>query len=77
MARIEGTKPLNLFQRFAYWMLKRMLGRVPEPTRIAAYSPPVFKARIEMERAMMKLTVDPALVTLAHIRTAQRIGCPF
>lgn len=77
MARIEGSKPRSLFQRFAYWMMKRMMGRVPEPVRIAAYSPPVFKARLNMERAMMKLAVDPALVTLAQIRTAQRIGCPF
>ncbi|MCA8911869.1 MAG: hypothetical protein KDB82_09205 [Planctomycetes bacterium] len=77
MARIEGSKARNLYQRMVYRFMKRMLGRVPEPVRIAAHSKPVFKGRIGMEGAMQKLGVPPGLVTLAQIRTAQRIGCPF
>ena len=77
MARIEGSKPRGLYQRGVYWFMKRMLGRVPEPARIAAFSKPVFKERVGMEQAMQKLRVPPGLVALAQIRTAQRIGCPF
>lgn len=77
MARMQGTPARGLFQRFVYWYMKRLLGRVPEPVRISAYSPPIFKARMGMERAMQKLTIAPGIVALAQVRTAQRIGCPF
>jgi hypothetical protein len=77
MARIEGSKPRGLFQRGVYWFIKRMLGNVPEPVRIAAISKRVFKGRIGMERALQKLSVPAGLVTLAQIRVAQRVGCPF
>ena len=30
MARIEGSKARNLYQRMVYRFMKRMLGRVPE-----------------------------------------------
>lgn len=77
MARIEGSPPRNLYQRLTYWFMKRILGKVPEPVRISAYSKRIYKARIGMEQAMQKLSVPPGLVALAQIRTAQRIGCPF
>ncbi|MCB9892828.1 MAG: hypothetical protein H6839_00095 [Planctomycetes bacterium] len=77
MARLEGSKPRGLYQRAVYRFMKRMLGRVPEPVRIAAISKPVFKGRIGMEQAMQKLSVPPGLVALAQTRVAQRIGCPF
>lgn len=77
MARIEGSRPRGLYQCAVFWFMKRVLGRVPEPVKISAISPPVFKGRIGMERALMKLAVPAGLVTLAQIRVAQRIGCPF
>lgn len=78
MARIEGSPPRGLYQRLVYFMMRRFLGRVPEPSRIAAYSKSAFKGRIGMEQALMKLRKAPlGLVALAQIRTAQRIGCPF
>lgn len=77
MARIEGSPPRSLYQRAVFWFMKRMLGKVPEPVRISAYSKRIFKARVGMETALQKLKMPPGLVTLAQIRTAQRIGCPF
>ena len=77
MARIEGSPPRNLYQRLTYWFIRRVLGKVPVPVRIAAYSKRVYKARIGMEQALQKLAVSPGLVLLAQIRTAQRIDCPF
>jgi hypothetical protein len=78
MARMQGSPPRGLFQRVVYFMMRRMLGRVPEPSRIAAHSKPAFKGRMQMERAMMALkAVPPGLVALGSLRTAQLIGCPF
>ena len=77
MARIEGSPPRNLYQRMVYWFMKRWLGKVPEPVRILAYSKRLFKARMGVEQALQKLSVPAGLVTLAQLRTAQRIGCPF
>lgn len=77
MARMEGTEPRGMFQRIVYFMMKRWLGGVPDPVRIVALSPPIFKGRFHMERAMTKLEIPPSLVSLTQLRTAQRIGCPF
>lgn len=77
MARIQGIKPRGLYQRAIYRFMKRWLGRVPEPLRIAAYSKRLFKARMGMEQALQKLTVPSGLVSLAGLRAAMRIGCPF
>jgi alkylhydroperoxidase family enzyme len=77
MARIEGTPARGIFQRMVYWMTRRMLGSVPEPMRIAAWSPRAFRGRMDMERRLMKLSIPPDLVAIAQLRTAQRIGCPF
>lgn len=77
MARIQGSKARGLYQRAVYWFMKRLLGRVPEPVRIAAYAKRLFKARMGMEQALQKLTVPFELASLAGVRAATRIGCPF
>ncbi|MDC1142496.1 hypothetical protein OAU50_05355 [Planctomycetota bacterium] len=78
MARVKGVPPRGLFQRMVYWMVKRSLGRVPEPMKVAAHSRHAFRGRIGMERAIMKFRSIPAsLVSLVHIRVAMHVGCPF
>jgi hypothetical protein len=62
----------------AFWYMRRFLGRVPLPAQIKARSPGVFKGYINMERGQQAAKALPAgLLTLAQVRTAQLVGCPF
>ncbi len=78
MARLAGSKPKGLFQRMVFWYMRRFLGRVPLPAQIAARSRAVFKGYANMERAQQAANaLPPGLLTLAQVRTAQLVGCPF
>jgi hypothetical protein len=79
MSRIAGApKPPSLFARIVFWFAKRRLGRVPLPVRIHALHGKVFSGYARMELAQDKAKRVPFKVkTLASIRTAMRIGCPF
>lgn len=78
MARLEGVPARGLYQRFVYRLMRRMLGRVPLPLRIAARSKGVLRGYVDMERGQQKARVVPAhLRNLAQIRTAMLVGCPF
>ena len=80
MARIEGvdSKRAGLFVRLAYWFTKRKVGRVVEPVRIHAHHPRLLRGLAGMEMAQEAANaVDPLVKTLAQIRIATRIGCPF
>jgi alkylhydroperoxidase family enzyme len=58
--------------------MRRFLGRVPLPAQINARSRAVFKGYINMERAQQASNaLPPGLRTLAQLRTAQLVGCPF
>lgn len=80
MARIEGVQPKDAgwFVRFAYWFTRRSLGRLIEGVKITAHSPKLLHGVGHMERAQAKLkSVDPVLVSLAEIKVAAMVGCPF
>jgi hypothetical protein len=78
MARIEGAKKLSLFARVVFWIVKRRLGKVPLPVRIHALHPQAFSGYVRMEVAQDKSKRVPFVVkSLASIRVAMRIGCPF
>jgi len=80
MARIEGVPPerAGVLVRLAYWMSRRMLGKVVEPLTVAAHNPWVFRAYGGFEWAMRKATrVDDKLKALAQIKSATLVGCPF
>lgn len=84
MARIDGADPremgfgAGLFVRFAYWVTRRKLGKLPAPLQIVAHHPRNLWGYAEMEQAQAAgRTVSPVLKHLAQLRVATRIGCPF
>jgi hypothetical protein len=80
MARIQGVAPerAGLMVRFAYWVAKRMVGKVPEPLAVTAHHGWIFRAYGAYEYGLGKATlVDPKIKALAGIKAATQIGCPF
>ena len=78
MARIEGNARPGWFARIVYLFARKQFGRVPEPLRITAHNPPVFKAMALYEAFLPRARVlDPRAKELASILVAMRIGCPF
>lgn len=84
MARIAGAEPRDsgffsgLFVRFVYWMTKRKLGKVVEPLRIVAHHTGLLWGYGQMEQSLIgSHTVDESLKSLAEIRAATLVGCPF
>lgn len=80
MSRIEGLPPnkAGIYARFMYWMVKRKLGRMLEPISVTAHHPRLLRAMgaMEMGQAAAK-SVNAQLKTLASIKVAMMIGCPF
>jgi hypothetical protein len=80
MARIAGVPPnqATLLARIAYWMSRRMVGKVPEPLTIAAHHAPIFRATLGYEYYLAKAKrVDARLKSLASLKAAAMVGCPF
>lgn len=80
MARIEGIdgKQANLFTRLFYALVRRKIGRVPEPLRITAHQPRLLAALGGMEMAQEAMrSVDGMVKALVQIKAAMLIGCPF
>ena len=86
MARMNGVEPheAGWLTRLIYRPVRRKLGklagssRLVEPVKIAAHHPRLLWATGQMELGLEAATaVDPALKSLAGLRAAMRIGCPF
>jgi hypothetical protein len=81
LARIEGVPPnkAGLFARIAYWYTKRSFGRVMETVKITAHNTRLLRGVGQMEMAQKALlkSINPALVTLAEVKVAMMVGCPF
>ena len=80
MARIEGIadEQANLLTRGLYHAVRGKLGRVPEPLRITAHQGRLLVAVGDMEMAQEAMhSVDPVVKSLAEIKAATLIGCPF
>ncbi len=80
MARIEGVddKRANLFTRFLYAIVRRKIGRVPEPLRITAHQPRLLAGLGGMEMAQEGMrSVNAVVKALVELKTAMLIGCPF
>ena len=81
MARIQGVPPnkAGLFARIAYWYTKKTLGRLIDAVTITAHSTPLLKGVAKMESAQKAIlkSANPALVTLAEVKVAMMVGCPF
>jgi hypothetical protein len=84
MPRITGADPraqsllAGLWTRLVYWLVRRRLGRVPSATTVAAHHPGVLWGSLNMTVVLDgERRVPAALKTLAQVRTATLIGCPF
>ncbi len=79
MARIAGvTRGGSLLARFTFFMTRRKVGRVIRPVRVHALDSRVLYGYGQMELAQEKARGVPAAVkSLAQIRVAMRVGCPF
>jgi hypothetical protein len=86
MARIRGVEPdeAGWFTRLVYWFvqrgLKKLTGqpRLPEPVKIMAHHPRLLRALGQMEAGQAAATSVPAsLKSLASIKAATLVGCPF
>ncbi len=84
MARISGAEPRQkgffsgLFVRFVYWAVKRKLGKVVMPIQIVAHCPKILWGHVQMELAFQgSHKVEDSLKSLAQVRAATLIGCPF
>jgi hypothetical protein len=79
MARIEGvTKGGSVWARVAFFLTRRKLGRVVKPVRIYALHSRLLRGYAQMELAQAAAKSIPAgIKSLASVRVALRIGCPF
>jgi 4-carboxymuconolactone decarboxylase len=86
MARMKGIEPheAGWFTRLIYWMVKRKMrkltgqNRVIEPIKIAAHHPRLLKALGQMEMGQEAArSVPTPLKSLASIKAATLVGCPF
>ena len=80
MARIQGVpkSKAGLLTRFAYWYVKRNLGKVAEPLTIVAHHAWISRGYGAYELGLEKARlVDTKLKTLASLKAAALIGCPF
>ena len=84
MARIAGADPNKqrlfhgFFTRIIYSMVKRKVGRVVMPVKIAANHAKILWGYGQMEQSLLSSRlVDSALKNLGQLRVATRVGCPF
>ena len=80
MARIRPieAREAGWFVRLVYWFTKPKLGQVVMPVKITAHHPRLLRAYGEMETGQAAAhAVEPAVKSLAHIKVAAMIGCPF
>ncbi|HLK18430.1 MAG TPA: hypothetical protein VKT81_05715 [Bryobacteraceae bacterium] len=80
MARIPGVEShqAGILTRFLYWMTKRKVGQVILPFKITAHQPRLLFATGEMEMGQQAVrSVDAKLKSLASIKAATLVGCPF
>ena len=79
MSRISGLdRGRSIFARLVFFISRRKLGRVIRPIRVHALHPRIFSGYGRMELAQQRANKVPAHIkSLAQIRVATRVGCPF
>ena len=86
MPRIKGLEPheAGWATRIIYWLVRRKIAkltgqeRVVEPVKITAHHPRLLRAMGQMEMGQdAARSVRPELKTLASIKAAMVIGCPY
>jgi hypothetical protein len=86
MARMKGVEPAEAgwLTRLLYWVVWRKVGkltgqnRLIEPIKITAHHPRLLNALGQMEMGQEAARSVPApLKSLASIKTATLVGCPY
>ena len=80
MTRIHGVTPkeASTVATEAFDRVERAMGSVPEPLRVTAHSDAILQAYMGFERYLARAgRVDAKLKSLANLKTAALIGCPF
>ena len=86
MARMKGIEPheAGWFTRLVYWVVRRKMGkltgqkRLIEPIKVTAHHPRLLRAMGQMEMGQEAArSVPDQLKSLASIKAASLIGCPF
>jgi 4-carboxymuconolactone decarboxylase len=86
MSRIQGIEPheAGWFTRLIYRLVRRKIGkltgqdRLIEPIKIMAHHPRLLKALGQMEMGQdAARSVPDVLKSLASIKAATLIGCPY
>jgi 4-carboxymuconolactone decarboxylase len=86
MARMKGVEPheAGWFTRLVYWLVRRKMrkltgqDRLIEPIKIMAHHPRLLRALGQMEMGQESAhSVAVQLKSLASIKAATLIGCPF
>ena len=80
MTRVEGIPAdrANEIAQDFYRKAERALGNVPEPLRVTAHSDAILQAYMGYERFLARAQrVDARLKSLANLKTAALVGCPF
>ncbi|HTM22348.1 MAG TPA: hypothetical protein VL172_17630, partial [Kofleriaceae bacterium] len=77
MARIEEPRKRPFTIRVLFWIVRRVIGKVPTPWRIKAHRPRLLMAHARGERALQKShAVADTIKALAQMRTSTLVGCP-
>jgi hypothetical protein len=77
MARIEEPRKRSIVIKVMFWMIRRMLGKVPMPFRIKAHRPKLLMAHARTEQAFLKSKAVPEVTKiLVQLRTSTLVGCP-
>jgi 4-carboxymuconolactone decarboxylase len=83
---MQGVEPheAGWFIRLMYWLVKRKIGQITgkkqliEPIKITAHHPRLLKALGQMEMGQEAArSVPVALKSLASIKAATLVGCPY
>ncbi len=80
MPRVQGLErnqaPLSL--RWAYGYVRKLFGKELTPVKVMARVPAVFWASSLLDLIMQRShRMDERLKSLAEMRAAARVGCPF
>jgi 4-carboxymuconolactone decarboxylase len=83
---MKGIEPheAGWFTRLVYWVVRRKMGkltgqkRLIEPIKVTAHHPRLLRAMGQMEMGQEAArSVPDQLKSLASIKAASLIGCPF
>jgi hypothetical protein len=80
MTRIEPVtrEGASTVAKESFERVERAMGSLPEPLRVIAHSEPILQAYLGFERYLARAgRVEAKLKSLANLKTAALIGCPF